>query len=387
MHYADLEYFLSIGLLSTAMLGMGATLTFADFRKVAQIPQAMLLMYLVQVVISPIIALGIARLLHLPPGITLGLVFIAALPGGLCSNIFTYLGKGNIALSVSATALTSLTCLVTTSVILRVAGGTNLPSRFQIPTDVVITEIILCMILPLVVGMVIRQFAVNHYRLIGKFAIRVSMVLLVVFAVAAINSGHIRAADYGWRPPLAFFLFCCANLWVCYGIGSLARMPANDRFTIGLECVVRNVQLGVLLKAILFPPGSSDLIGDAILYTLLIYGSLSISVAGFEVVCKRFKLGWMYRPAKNSPLAESTRADRSPQIVAANHLPVAEPRNSVNNVELAKMHQPGPFAKSTHEDLQLSTVCLDTNASDSPRQGFRRRETTDQPAKHRRHSD
>lgn len=387
MQYAELEYFLSIGLLSTAMLGMGATLTFADFRKVAQIPQAMLLMYLVQVVISPIIALGIARLLHLPPGITLGLVFIAALPGGLCSNIFTYLGKGNIALSVSATALTSLTCLVTTSLILRVAGGTNLPAQFHMPTEVVITEIILCMILPLVVGMVIRQVAVNHYGLIAKVAIRVSMVLLVVFAVAAINSGHVRAADYGWRPPLAFFLFCCASLWVCYSIGSLARMPINDRFTIGVECVVRNVQLGVLLKAILFPPGSSDLIGDAILYTLLLYGGMSMGVSGFEVVCKRLKLGFLRSPRENSPLAESTHADRSQQVFATDSLPVAEPRNSVDNVELAKTYQPGPFVKSTHEDPQLSTVCLDTIASDASRQGSRRRDTTGQPAKRRRHSD
>ena len=333
MVYAELEYFLSIALLSTAMLGMGATLTTADFRKVAQIPQAMLLMFLIQVVISPIIAIGLSRLLHLSPGVTLGLVFVSALPGGLCSNIITYLGKGNVALSVTATAITSLTCLVTTSLVLRLVGGTDLPAGFHMPTGTVITEIVLCMVLPLMFGMFIRRFAVNYHRMIAKNAIRVSLVLLTIFALAAINSGHIRAAEYGWRAPLAFFLFSCISLWICYGIGALVRMPVNDRFTIGVECVVRNVQMGVLLKAILFPPGSSDLIGDAILYTLLIYGGLSMGVSGFEVFCKRLQIGLIYGTAKKPRLAESTPADRRDQVLAINRLPVAEPLKSVDNMD------------------------------------------------------
>ena len=311
MHYADMEYFLSVGLLCTAMLGMGATLTIADFVKVARIPQAMLLMFLVQVVISPLVAIGIARLLNLTPGVTIGLLFIAALPGGLFSNIITYLGKGNIALSVSATALASTTCLVTTSLILRYVGGADLPPEFHMPTRIILTEIGLCMILPLVVGMVIRRFAVRRHDIIAKTFIRLSMVLLLIFVVAAISSGRIRAGEHGWRPPLAFFLFCCINVWLCYGIGALLRMSVNDRFTIGVECLVRNVQLGVLLKAILFPPGNSDLIGDGILYSLLFYGGLCMAIAGFEVFSKRLEIGPAFRAAKKSRPAESTPAENS----------------------------------------------------------------------------
>jgi len=311
MHYADLEYFLSVGLLSTAMFGMGATLTAADFRKVARIPQAMVLMYLVQIVISPLVAIGLARLLHLTPGATIGLLFIAALPGGLFSNLITYFGQGNTALSVSATALASLTCLVTTSLILRVVGGADLPAEFHMPTRIILTEIGLCMILPLFVGMVIRRFAVHYHAMISKSAIRLSMVLLVIFVVAAINSGHIRAAEYGWRPPLAFLLFCCISLWLCYGIGALLRMSLNDRFTIGVECLVRNVQLGALLKAIVFPPGTSDLIGDGILYSLLFYGGLCMGVAGFEVFSKRMEIGFVFGAAKKSRRAESTPPETS----------------------------------------------------------------------------
>jgi BASS family bile acid:Na+ symporter len=167
------------------------------------------------------------------------------------------------------------------------------------------------MILPLVVGMFIRRFAVHYHAMVASNAMRLSVVLLVIFVVAAINSGHIRVVEYGWRPPLALLLLCCISLWLCYGIGALMRISLNDRFTIGVECMVRNVQLGVLLKATLFPPGTSDLIGDGVLYSLLFYGGLCVGVAGFEAFSKRMEIGLLFGAAKRSRLADSTPAEKS----------------------------------------------------------------------------
>ncbi len=311
MAYADVEYLLSVGLLTTAMFGMGATLTPLDFIKVARVPQAMILMFLVQVVISPLVALGLARLLHLPPGITVGLLLIAALPGGLFSNIITYMGNGNVALSVSATAVASLTCLITTSIVLRVVGRTDLPDTFRMPTQSILIEILACMILPLLAGMVVRRFAVDRHATIARNVIRVSMVILVIFIVAAIGSGHIRAAQFGWRPPLALLLFSLACLWLCIGIGSILRLSINDRFTIGMECVVRNVQLGVLLKATLFPPDTSDQIGDGVLYALLFYGGLCMVVAAGEAYCKRKQVGLVYGAARRAGTKDAQTTEES----------------------------------------------------------------------------
>lgn len=305
MVYADFEYLLSVMLLVTAMLGMGATLTALDFIKVVRVPQAIALMYLVQVLISPLVALGIARVFHLPSSMTVGLLLVAALPGGLFSNLITYLGRGNVALSVSATALASLTCLVTTSLVLRVVGRTDLPADFHMPTGSILFEIGMCMILPLIVGMVIRRFAVERHAMIARVFIRISLVVLVVFIVAAIGSGRIRALEYGWRPPAAMLLFCVAGMWLCYGLGYFLRLSLNDRFTIGMECVVRNVQLGVLLKASLFPPGTADEIGDGILYSLLFYGGLCLGVAGGEALTKRLGVGLVFGKPRKSRVAES----------------------------------------------------------------------------------
>jgi len=87
------------------------------------------------------------------------------------------------------------------------------------------------------------------------------------------------------------------------------RMSVNDRFTIGMECVVRNVQLGVLLKARIFPPGTSDPVGDAILYMLLFYGGLCMVFAGVEALCKRRGLGPVYRKLKKEQQAADASAN------------------------------------------------------------------------------
>jgi BASS family bile acid:Na+ symporter len=311
MLYADFEYFLSVALLVTAMLGMGATLTTRDFLNVARAPHPIALMFLVQLVISPLVAIVLARILKLPPGVAIGLLLVAALPGGLFSNVITFFGRGNVALSVSATALASLTCMFTTSLVLRVGGSSEQLAEIQMPVRRILSEILLCMILPLVVGMVIRRFAVRRHAKISTTIIRISMVILALFVVAALTSGRIRPVELGWRPPLAMLLFCVFSIWLCYGGGALLRISVDDRFTICMECLVRNVQLGVLLKASLFPPGKSDVIGDGVLYSLLFYGGLCLIIAAWEAFCKRMELGLVYGAAKKARLAEAKQPANS----------------------------------------------------------------------------
>ena len=173
------------------------------------------------------------------------------------------------------------------------------------PVRLILSEILLCMILPLAVGMAIRRIAVRRHAIIAKTIIRLSMVVVAIFVVAALTSGRIRVMELGWRPPLAMFLFCFVSIWLCYGGGALLRMSVDDRFTIAMECLVRNVQLGVLLKASIFPPGKSDLIGDAVLYSLLFYGGLGMVLAGWEAFAKRMEFGIVFNAAKKSRLAEA----------------------------------------------------------------------------------
>ena len=116
--YVQYEYWFAAVQLVLAMLGMGATLTGRDFRDVVSEPRAVSLGTIIQIVIVPLSAYLFLRLLGIQDGVAVGLALIAAIPGGTVSNIFTFLARGNSALSISITALTTLACLVTTPLIL-----------------------------------------------------------------------------------------------------------------------------------------------------------------------------------------------------------------------------------------------------------------------------
>ena len=270
------------------MFGMGATLSVQDFLHVARSPQAVLLCLVVQAVIAPPLALGLSWLLQLPAGTSMGLLLIAALPGGLYSNVFTYLGRGNIALSVSATATASLGSLATTAFVLRTFGQTQLPDGFTMPLGRILTEIGIWLLLPLCLGMALHHAAPRRAPRVSKAFIWVSMVILAVFTVSALFSGRIDVTDYGWRTPVALVLFSIISFWICYALGFLIRLTVVDSFTVGIECVIRNVQLGILLAASLFPANAAkdDSIGSGAMFALLFYGGSGLVIAGFEIVAR-----------------------------------------------------------------------------------------------------
>ncbi len=296
LDYAYYEYYLSAGLLVMAMLGMGTTLTAREFLNVLRAPQAILVVLLLQLLITPLLALGLGKALWLQPGIAVGMLVVAAMPGGSFSNIFTYLGRGNVALSISATAVSTLGCLVTTAMVLKLFGATQLPEDFQMPAERIVMEIVGCLLLPLLAGMWVRRFLPEYHETIGKVCVRTSVVLLALIIVAALGSGRVQVFAYGLRAPVAMFLFALVSVWLSYGLGWLFRLPLNDSFTVAIEVVVRNAHLGLLLKASLFPAvaGVTDPLADGVLYTVLVYGAVSLIIATCEVIAKRKNLGAIY---------------------------------------------------------------------------------------------
>jgi BASS family bile acid:Na+ symporter len=299
--YADYEYFLAILLLVVSMLGMGTTLTVGEFLQLARAPKGVFLVLAIQVLATPLLALLVARLLRTSPGITFGMLVIAALPGGMYSNLLTYLGRGNVALSISATAVCTVTCVATAPLILKVYGAELLPAGFSMPAARIFAEIGGCLIVPLLAGMAIRRAMPNYQGVIERSCIRASVVVLCVLVIGCIAAGRLDLATHGWRSPIALTLFAWVSLWLCYALGSLLRFSLPDQFTIGIEVVVRNGNLGLLLKAALFPAGgpAGDVIGDAVLYVVLLYSAVSLVVATVELVAKRAGLGFVY--ARKAP--------------------------------------------------------------------------------------
>lgn len=289
--YANYEFLISATLLVVTMFGMGWTLTVRDFLGVARAPRGIVLVLVVQVLISPLLAILLARILVVPHGIAIGMLLVAALPGGMFSNFLTHLGKGNVALSVAATAVCSLGCLVTTSFVLKTFGATRLPDDFAMPASRILSDIVLYLLLPLVAGMIGRRLRPERRSVMVRYCTRISIALLILMIVAATASGRLHLLAYGWRAPLAMVLFGAGSIWICYGLGILLRMRVKESYTAVIEVVVRNSHLGVMLKASLFPADGDDAVADAVLFTVLFYGFVSLALGLYEVVARRLRMG------------------------------------------------------------------------------------------------
>jgi len=302
--YSTYEYGLSAVLLTSAMFGMGATLEVKDFGRVFKSPKGLFLIITMQIVVMPFVAVLLAKLFSLPPEIVVGMVLIAALPGGLFSNLVTYIGKGNVALSVSATAVTSMGCLMTTVFVLKIFSAADLPADFSMPATAILIEVGLCLLLPLFLGMVFHRLAPQASPKVSSWCVRASVVLLLLIVVAALTAGRLDLAAYGWKIPLALIVFALIALWLTYGMAVLIRLNVDDSFTVAIEVLMRNAHLGLLLKAVLFPSSDSQHldIADGVLYTLFLYGAISLVISGSEICGKYKKLGPIFgRSQKREP--------------------------------------------------------------------------------------
>ncbi len=295
VNYPAFEYYISAALLICAMFGMGTTLRPPDFLGVARTPHAVVLIFVMQVLATPLLAIALANGLSVPREIAVGLLLTAALPGGLFSNLLTYIGRGNVALSVAATAVSTFACIGTTTFVLKTFGSTRLPDDFSMPVTYILSDIGLYSLLPLTAGMVLRRFRPSHHALVSKYCIRASMLLLGLLILGALTAGRIQISAYGWRAPLAIILLQIFSIWLCLVPATLLRLSLPDTFTVCIEVVVRNAHLGVLLKAVLFPSGQADVIGDGVLYVVLFYGFASLVIGGIETTAIRNRLGFYRR--------------------------------------------------------------------------------------------
>lgn len=289
--YATCEYFLAVTQLVLATIGMGVGLRPRDFGQVLRAPRALALVFVVQLLLSPLLALGLALAFPLlPPEFALGMVLMAAMPVGAMAAIFVYLGRGSAALSLAATGLSTLASLGTTTAVLRVFGSGQLPSDFQMPVARMLVESGVCLLLPLAGAMLLTRLAPVHSPAVGKWCVRGSFVTLTTLIVGSLASGRLQVAAYGWRAPAAIGALAAATFLLCLFLGWLLNLSAADSFTVGVLTTIRNGNLGLLLKASLFAGAASTTpAASAVLYVVLFYSGASLVVSGAAVLVRRAK--------------------------------------------------------------------------------------------------
>ena len=288
--YIEYEYWFAAFQLVMAMLGMGATLTIADFGDIFKAPKSFTIGTVMQLIFVPLVAYLFITAAGLVGGIAVGLALVAAIPGGTTSNIFTFMARGNSPLSISITGVTTLACLVTTPFILRVLITEYLPSDFTMPTGQIVNDIALTLLLPLAMGMLILKSLPRQSEAISKWCIRASLFGILLIVVGSISAGRLDLDAYGVENAILVVGFVIVLTFASWCFPKALGLVKPDITAIQMEVVVRNVNLAVLIKASMFPVvvGSSNTIGDMVLLTALLYGAVQLLIAAVLIYfCRR----------------------------------------------------------------------------------------------------
>jgi BASS family bile acid:Na+ symporter len=290
--FPEYEYQLASVQLALAMLGMGALLAPRDFARVIQTPRALSVGLVVQLVAAPVVAFALGRILPVETGIAAGLVLVAAVPGGTMSNVVTHLGRGNIALSIALTGVTTVGALVTTPIILRLFVGDFLPENFEMPTGRIAWEIFVTLLVPLSSGMLIGARLPAHKDVLSRWSIRGSIAVIAIMIVGSAGSGRVDAEAIGGVGVLAILALAALCQGVAWLGARMAGLDHSDRLAIVIEATIRNVSLAVLVKASLFPAvvGVADPFADAIFFTALMYGGFAMLLATPPVIVARRRI-------------------------------------------------------------------------------------------------
>ena len=291
--YIEYEYWVAAIQLVLAMLGMGAGLQVADFKKVALQPKAATVGLSMQLVVVPLVALAFILLAGLPPGMIIGIAIIAAIPGGTVSNIFTFMARGNVPLSISITALTSLACLATTPIILDFLIADYMPASFVMPAKKVAIEIGLCLLLPLGLGMLFLKQLPQYAERFSTICVRGSLIGIGIIVLGSLGAGRLNFANIVIADIALLSAFIISltlvGIWLTKGFG----LTRQDNSAIEMEVVVRNINLGFLLKVSLFPTvaGETNPVADMALFTMLLYGAWQLATGISLIFWRRRQTG------------------------------------------------------------------------------------------------
>ena len=266
--------------LALIMLGLGLGLSLKDFIRILRFPKDFFVGFFSQLVILPIVALGVALILDLPAPIAVGLMIIAAAPGGVTSNVLTKFANGDVALSISLTAVVSLISIISVPFIIVTSADLL---GVVISTSISMTGIALKMSLvvtvPVIIGMVIRGFAENFilskFNIINKIT---GWLFVVVFAAIWIEEKD-NILTYLIEAGLAVLTLNVVMMTLAYIVAKKFVSGIPQQKCITLECGLQNGTLAVFVATLIFDDIAYMMPTAAYALTMYITGFIFIYIS------------------------------------------------------------------------------------------------------------
>lgn len=240
--------------IAVIMCSLGMTLTTADFRRIFVAPRGIAIGMLNLALISPLLALTMAELFNLPPELAVGLVLLGASPGGMMANMLTHLSRGDTALSVSMTAISSVGAIVTVPLFLALSsahfGADNLGEASMLG---VVARVFAITIVPVAIGMSLRRRYPETIEAIYPRVRDVSLILFGLVILGAIASEHDTVAENALAVGGAALALNVAAMSLSFTISKLARLNDRQATAISLELGIHNAALAIAVGATLSP--------------------------------------------------------------------------------------------------------------------------------------
>lgn len=241
--------FILPGVIALVMFGMGLSLVKSDFTRLLAIPKAIFVGLFGQVVLLPLLAFSIAYFFNAPPEIAIGLMILAACPGGTSSNLISHVAKANLALSVSLTAITTMICMITTPLLIK--GSISFFSIEQV-NDFSLIKTSLGLwaisIVPAIIGMMVRaKYSKFARRAEPKFRALSTIFLVVLIAIISYQERETLVSAF----PSVFLFAIGLNIGATLlglSLASVTHLSAKDSVTLGIEIGTQNASLAMLIS-------------------------------------------------------------------------------------------------------------------------------------------
>ncbi len=258
------------------MFNLGLSLKFNDFRQIFTAPKPLLLGLICQIVLLPIIAFLLAYFSNLPVSIKTGLVIIAACPGGATSNLISYLLKGDVALSISLTAVNSLIILFTIPLYIYLALSVlhDKGSFITLPFLPTVLKIVLMLLLPTLLGMLTHmkfKKAAKKMEFYLKYITTVLLALIFTLTIVDNKENTPNSVHLYFRTAPYALILNLAGMFAGYVAGRLAGFSKSKQITLAIEIGIQNSALAITLASSQIFLGSSRMAIPAVVYGMFTF--------------------------------------------------------------------------------------------------------------------